>query len=617
MKEKDPTIPGRQASTFEVQLIDSLYLVGGIIGAIGFTSSYFTIEEELSYRLIQLTSLLVIAAFYLFRRHLSIRLKINTVILLVLIIVTNGIINSGPRATVTLLLVLVALSSQMVYSRRVSIIIYLTSIGYYLTVGLLAMQFIPEFQYTLKAYWINHSIFLTLVGMLILVYMTSHVQKMKELLAQVQGKNDELERNRYELEETTKLLEGAIAHSPTGIMIADAKQRKLRLANQAAFFVHGKKSELLLGIDPEEYMQNWEVLHPDGTSYEPTELPLYRSLVLGEVISGEEAIIKIKGGEGHWISANAAPIKDSQGKILSAIVIFHDITEIKLILQGLEDQVDLRTKKLQKANRKLKRQKTAMENSLAELKAAQSQLIRSEKMASLGVLIAGVGHEINNPLNYVKGGLEGIQRLMDRKSESNGEILSMISLIEEGVTRTSRIVKSLSHISRQNTDFRERCSIHDIIENCLIVLHNTLKTKVTVVKEYHNEDLLIVGNEGKMHQLFMNLLTNAEQAIVDSGTITIRTFKKRGKAYISISDDGEGIPTRNLSKITDPFFTTKEPGLGTGLGLFIVHSILEEHGGNIQIESKPGEGSTFTIELPPEAPKNQESKIEDFNLKYN
>jgi len=231
-----------------------------------------------------------------------------------------------------------------------------------------------------------------------------------------------------------------------------------------------------------------------------------------------------------------------------------------------------------------------------ELIKTQKLLITSEKMASLGVLAAGVGHEINNPLNFIKNGIEALN--MKLNGSLNEDLKSYFKIINEGVERASNIVKSLSHFSRRGPSTDEKCNIHDIIENCLLILHNRIRNRVRITTDFTKQSPVVIGNEGRLHQAMMNIIANAEQAIGDEGNIKITTRRKQGFMVVEVSDDGEGIPEENLMKISDPFFTTKAPGEGTGLGLFITSSIIEEHSGILDVNSETEQGTTFTIKLP-------------------
>ncbi len=233
--------------------------------------------------------------------------------------------------------------------------------------------------------------------------------------------------------------------------------------------------------------------------------------------------------------------------------------------------------------------------SMKKLQDTTHKLIQSEKMASLGMLSAGVAHEINNPLNFIKGGIEVLEDGLKEEKELQFEAAPCIHVIKEGLSRATVIVNSLNHFSRNTESMNETCDLHEIIDNSLVMLQPKLKYKGNVMKEFDNNRLVISGNEGKLHQAFLNIISNAEQAIEKNGTIKVKTAKNGKKIKVEITDDGVGISKENLKKISDPFFTTKPVGKGTGLGLSITYKIIEDHNGSIDVSSKPGKGSKFVI----------------------
>ncbi len=255
---------------------------------------------------------------------------------------------------------------------------------------------------------------------------------------------------------------------------------------------------------------------------------------------------------------------------------------------------------LREMNKKILEQHAELERTLHDLQVTQKQLIQSEKMASLGVLSAGIGHEINNPLNFIKNGtVELIKKIKNIPDYDRLGLKQFIEIIQEGVDRASVIVKSLGHFSRSGVSFDEECNVNDILDNCLVILENRLKDRITVKKVYSN-DSLVKGNSGKLHQAFLNVISNAEHAIHSTGIITIITSKENGYLEVKIIDTGDGIDQSISSKISDPFFTTKDPGYGVGLGLPITYSIIDEHNGNIEFESEHRKGTEFRIKLPVE-----------------
>ncbi len=258
----------------------------------------------------------------------------------------------------------------------------------------------------------------------------------------------------------------------------------------------------------------------------------------------------------------------------------------------LAGQIRERTREISEKNKQL-------QETLDKLGNAKDQLVEAEKMASLGILSAGVAHEINNPLNFIQGGVTGLERYLSELPEGLSEDQKILfEAIKQGVERVSSIVSSLNQFSRRGESISEICHIHEILDNCLMILMNELKNKVEVSRDYTHGDLIVTGNSGKLHQAFLNLITNASHAIETSGTILLKTALEKDMVRITITDDGSGISKENLVRITDPFFTTKDPGKGTGLGLSIVYSIILEHKGTINFESEPGKGTTVTILIP-------------------
>jgi len=275
----------------------------------------------------------------------------------------------------------------------------------------------------------------------------------------------------------------------------------------------------------------------------------------------------------------------------------------------LEIQVGERTKEIAKKNIQL-------ESSFQELKDTQSQLVQSEKMASLGNLAAGVAHEINSPVGAVASAADTSQRSIDKiikileggrelkeikEDEKFQEVLNILKgnndVIVMASERIAKIAQSLRSFARlEEADFQE-ADIHEGLESTLTLLHHELKDRIKIVKEY-GDIPKIHCYPNQLNQVFMNILVNASHAIKDKGTITIKTAKKDGNVIVSISDDGEGIKEDNLGKIFDPGFTTRGVGVGTGLGLSISYNIIKDHKGELKAKSEVGKGSEFIISLP-------------------
>jgi len=254
--------------------------------------------------------------------------------------------------------------------------------------------------------------------------------------------------------------------------------------------------------------------------------------------------------------------------------------------------------------KELEKQKHDVEKALLELRHTQAQLIQSEKMASLGHLVAGVAHEVNTPLGSIKSNNDIFHKCIDKmKTSSEGitkysEILEeTLKINDEAIKRVNNIVKSLKNFARlDEAEFKES-DILEGIKSTLTLIKHELKGKIIVIEEF--SDLPLINcYPNELNQVFMNLLVNACQSIGEIGTITIRTFNEKEKIKVEISDTGSGIPEKNLKKVFDPGFTTKGVGVGTGLGLSICYRIVERHKGKIFVDSKEGKGSVFTVELP-------------------
>ncbi len=253
---------------------------------------------------------------------------------------------------------------------------------------------------------------------------------------------------------------------------------------------------------------------------------------------------------------------------------------------------------------------------LQQLKDMQSQLVMKEKMASLGNLVAGIAHEVNNPIGAVNGSADvsiraiaKIKQVLD-KSQTLNELKSSkkfqrsIKIIEENNQITSiaskrivKIVRSLKNFSRLDEAEFQMADIHEGINSTLTLIHHEIKNKIEVIKNYDNIPK-IKCYPNQLNQVFMNLLINAAHAIKNKGTITISTFATDHNVQIKIVDTGKGIPSEELGKIFDPGFTTKSRGVGTGLGLSISYNIIQKHNGKIEVKSVLDKGTEFIITLP-------------------
>ena len=287
----------------------------------------------------------------------------------------------------------------------------------------------------------------------------------------------------------------------------------------------------------------------------------------------------------------------------------------------LEEKIKERTMQISQKNEEL-------EKAYKDLQEAQSMMVHGEKMRSLGELVSGITHEINNPINFIHGNLthltnysrdlieiidkykemekllpEDKQKEMDRILEEKEydylkeDLPDLIKSCQEGTIRTKNIVMDLKNFSRTDKMIINAVDINKEIDTTLNILYNKYKNKAQRHKDYTTVPPIDCYG-GQLNQVLMNIIDNAIFAIGESGDIYIRTYAKSNILYVEIEDTGKGIAKENLEKIFEPFFTTKGVGEGTGLGMSISYKIIDSHGGKIEVESELGKGTKFTIILP-------------------
>lgn len=230
-----------------------------------------------------------------------------------------------------------------------------------------------------------------------------------------------------------------------------------------------------------------------------------------------------------------------------------------------------------------------------ELRLAENQLFQSEKLASLGKLAAGVAHEINSPLTGV---LTYSSLLLKEKKDQDPEKEDLEVIVNE-TNRCKRIVKGLLDFARQTEPDKALSDINEVIEKSIdLISHQASIQSIRIEKKIKPEIPRIMIDKGQIQQVFINILLNAIEAMPQGGTLTVSSAIQDQMLAIGFADTGAGIPEENLRKIFDPFFTTKKQGRGTGLGLSVSYGIIERHHGKLEVKSKAGKGTTFTIRLP-------------------
>ncbi|MEO8672232.1 MAG: ATP-binding protein [Tahibacter sp.] len=311
----------------------------------------------------------------------------------------------------------------------------------------------------------------------------------------------------------------------------------------------------------------------------------------------------------------------------------------------------LRLKQVQASVARLQAENAQSGAELKQLQSSQSQVIHTTKLASLGQMVAGVAHELNTPLGFVKSNVEVVGDLLDdyrklvkaydlavqycqqpvdlmfgadkesldklvkhveearrklfeardnvEKSPLLSEAKELLGDARDGIVQLSALVQNLKGFARVDRDGMDLMDVNEGIESALMIAGHQLRDRIKVIKKLSSVPK-VRGMPSQLNQVFLNLITNASQAMEDDGTLTVATRSTNGGVEVSFGDTGCGIPDDVLPKIFDPFFTTKAPGEGTGLGLSIVHKIVKSHGGSIKVRTTPNRGSEFTVLLPAE-----------------
>jgi two-component system NtrC family sensor kinase len=392
---------------------------------------------------------------------------------------------------------------------------------------------------------------------------------------------DERKKAEEALQESEELFRG-IVENANDIVFTLTPDQKISYVS--------RNIEELLGYSPSEVIGKGHtpITHPDD-SLQLVEF--YESImVTGRKGAHFECRVMHRDGSVRWVTFNASVVKDREDKPLFIVGIAHDFTEHKKFIEELE------------------RKNVELENT-------HSQLVQSEKMAALGMLVAGIAHEINTPIGAVNSMHDTLLRSLDKLREGvHGELKddpestkrfdALFGVIEDankvmrsGIDRVTTIVRRLRSFARLDEAELKTVDVNEGIEDTLTLVQHEIKHDITVVKKY-GDIPPIPCFPGRLNQVFLNLLVNARQAIKDKGTISLETRMDGHDLVVVFSDTGIGIPEDNLRRIFDPGFTTKGVGVGTGLGLSICYQIIQDHFGKISAESEMGKGTTFTIRLP-------------------
>ena len=364
-----------------------------------------------------------------------------------------------------------------------------------------------------------------------------------------------------ELEKAFTFLNNIIRSSVDGIVVVDPRGVPL-IFNEGAERILGYKASEIMGNPV-----NFRKFYPAAVAAEM--MRRMRSPEYGPPDKLNTTRITFINKKGEEVPVNfSATIIRERGVEVGSVGIFSDLREILKVHQ--------------------------------ELEAAQSQLVHTEKIASLGRMAAGVAHEINNPL----AGILIYSELLRRDLGAEAEYRENLDVIINQTMRCQQIVNRLLDFSRQTLGQKKLFDVNDLIRRCVdLISHQAFFHNIKVIRHLDPNLPQIIGDPGQIQQVVTNLLLNAADAMTGAGTITITTYPAphADGVVLKFKDTGAGMPPDILDKIFEPFFTTKAPGKGTGLGLSIVYGVIQRHGGTITAESAPGRGTTFSITLPLES----------------
>ena len=450
-----------------------------------------------------------------------------------------------------------------------------------------------------------------LITWLSVLSLRRQVLSKEEIERQVVSRTAELSRAITELMQARSHMQIMLDNLPMLAWLKDEAGRFLMVNSRFAEGI-GRPAEEILGLTAHDV---W-----------PHDLADYYTSIDEEVMAMgfsrqvEEQIVGVHGPA--WFEAFKAPITSSDGRVLGTTGIAIDITRRKQNeAQLLKHQCEL-----QLLNSRLEER---VEEEISLNRAKELQIMRQEKLASIGQLAAGVAHEINTPLGYVTGNIQAFNSYFEKlcsyliaqdallsgaiTEEQRRELSDLAhhldidyiledapALITEslhGAERVARIVRDLKSFSRVDALEFEDVDLTLCLESTLGILTHELKEVATIDREYQPLPPVFC-NPGEMNQLFLNLLRNAAAAVKPPGRITLKSWYDDAHVSLSVGDNGHGIPEELRVRIFEPFFTTKKVGQGTGLGLSVAHDIVTKHLGELRVESSVGDGSIFTVTLP-------------------
>ena len=415
------------------------------------------------------------------------------------------------------------------------------------------------------------------------------VQKMDSVYAELINSQAELEKKNAESENAQKFISSVLS-SMTDVLIVCDTDGKIQQTNAALEHLTGCSEQALIGR-PLEYV------FTDDCKMMAAKMP---ELMLSNVpISDYEISVIDASGESVPLSVNCSSRFDHKGRTVGVVLIGRPVGELRKAYEGLD-------------------------HAHHKLRGAQQQLVFSEKMAALGRLVAGVAHELNNPISFVFGNMHALKTYGEKlttylkaiEESSNdprlkqlreqldinriaNDIMPLVEGTLEGAERVSDIVQELRRFSGTQKEAADRLVLSPLVKTAVSWVLRGTKYKPVITTEC-SSDLIVYARKGYVHQIIINLLQNAVDVLgqEQKGKISVECKRRGGAVIISIRDNGPGIADRDIDHIFEPFYTTKPIGQGTGLGLYVSYNMAEEIGGDLSGENLPGRGAVFRLSLP-------------------
>lgn len=396
-----------------------------------------------------------------------------------------------------------------------------------------------------------------------------------------------------------------------GVTIADM-QGRITDFNRAAVEQLGYEKEEAIGKTPGELFIAEKEL--------PRFFEAIKTLLSGKSIEASDYLAKRKDGAEFAVSVSLSLLRDTEGKSNAIVAVHRDITERKRMEQEIQDkneQLEAANEKLQASEEELRASNEELEAANEELRATeeelratneelqvaneelkntQEQLIRSERLAAIGQLAGGVGHELRNPLGAIKNAVYYIKGKVANSEVGQKEprIMEFLDIIDNEINTSNKIINDLLGFSRVQKPAVSPARVEKVIEDALS--RTAIPENIELTKKLDTNLPEVEIDPGQIQQVFINMITNAVQAMPEGGKLTISAREKDRFLEVEITDAGCGIPKESINKIFDPLFTTKAKGIG--LGLAVCKAIIDRHEGSIEVKSKVGKGTTFNVRLP-------------------